>query len=328
MERSGARTYSLGILAALLLWTGFAPVYAQDFPVRPVKVIVPGPPAGSTDYIARLIAQKLSERWSQPVSVENIAGASGTIGTRALKNAVPDGYTIGVGHLGTHGIVPNLHNPPPYDVLRDFAPITLMGNNWDILVVSSSVQAKTVAELVSMARARPGALEYGSVGIGQPQHFLGYLLTRSAAVSMTHVPYKGSAPAITDLLAARIPLMFVSAGAVVPFLKDGRLRALAITAPKRSPILPDVPTFTEIGMPDLELMTWFSMFAPAKTSPQVVAKVSGDIAQILTLPDIRSKLAAQFFDPMGTTPEQFSLFLEKEASRWRAIVKESGVRAE
>lgn len=328
MERSGARTYFLRFLMALVLWTGFASVFAQDFPVRPVRFIVPGPPAGASDYIARLVAQKLSERWSQPVAVENMAGGSGIIGTLALKNSAPDGYTIGLGHLGTHGIVPNLHNPPPYDVLRDFAPVTLMGNTWDVLVVPRRVQAKSVSELMSMARERPDVLTYGSIGIGQPQHLEGYLLTRSAGVTMTHVPYKGSSPAITDLLGERITMMFASAGAIVPYLKDGRLRALAITAPKRSSILPDVPTFAEIGMPNLELITWVGVFAPAKTPPQVVAKISGDIINILSLPDVRSKLALQFFDPMGSTSEQFSVFLKTEVPRWKAIVKESGVRAE
>lgn len=328
MKRSGARMYFARILMALVLSVGFAPAIAQDFPLRPVRFIVAGPPAGATDYIARLIAQKLTEQWAQPVAVENIAGASGTIGSRALKNAAPDGHTIGLGHLGTHAIVPNLHNPPPYDALRDFVPVNYIGNAWDILVVPPRVPAKTVPELMSMARERPDALTYGSIGIGQPAHFLGFLLTRSAGVRITHVPYKGSAPAVTDLLGERISMMFASAGAIVPYLKDGRLRALAITASKRSPLLPDVPTFKEIGMPELELLTWLGVFAPAKTPPQVVAKVSGDLSRVLALPEIRAKLAAQFFDPMGSTPLQFAAFLGNEVPRWQAIVKDSGVRAE
>lgn len=328
MEQCGVRMNILRFLMGMVLWTVASSVFAQDYPAKPVRFIVAGPPAGATDYIARLLAARLSETWKQPVTVENLAGGSGLIGTRALMNSAPDGYTIGIGHLGTHGIVPNMHNPPPYDVLRDFAPVVLLGNTWDILVVPPPVRVKTVPELMAMARDRPDALSYGSIGIGQPQHFLGYLLTRSAGVSMTHVPYKGSAPAITDLLAARITTMFASAGAIVPYLKDGRLRALAITAPKRSPILPDVPTFAELGMPDLLLTTWVGVFAPAKTSPQVVARISSDVSQILNLPDIRAKLAAQFFDPLGGTPEEFSALLEKEVSRWKSIVRDSGVRAE
>ncbi len=328
MKRSSAQMYSAGILMALVMSVGFATAFAQDFPVRPVKFIVAGPPAGATDYIARLVAQKLSEQWAQPVAVENIAGASGTIGARALKNAAPDGHTIGLGHLGTHGIVPHLHNPPPYDALRDFAPVNYIGNAWDILVVPPRVPAKSVTELMSMARERPDALTYGSIGIGQPAHFLGFLLTRSAGVRITHVPYKGSAPAVTDLLGERISMMFASAGAIVPYLKDSRLRALAITASKRSPLLPDVPTFKEIGMPELELLTWLGVFAPARTPQPVVDKISGDVSRVLAMPEIRAKLAAQFFDPLGSTPQEFSAFLEKEVLRWKAIVRDSGVRAE
>jgi tripartite-type tricarboxylate transporter receptor subunit TctC len=328
MKQNAAATYFAGFLMASVMWLGLAPAFAQDFPSRPVKLIVAGPPAGATDYIARLIAQKLSEQWGQPVAVENIAGASGTIGSRALKNATPDGHTIGLGHLGTHGIVPNLHNPPPYDPLRDFAPVNYLGNAWDILVVPPRVPAKSVPELMSMARERPDSLTYGSIGIGQPAHFLGFLLTRSAGVKIVHVPYKGSAPAVTDLLAERISMMFASAGAIVPYLKDRRLRALAITASKRSPLLPDVPTFKEIGMPELELLTWLGVFAPAKTPQPVVEKISSDVSRVLAIPDIRAKLAAQFFDPLGSTPEQFAAFLEKEVARWKVIVKDSGVRAE
>ncbi len=328
MNRRFARQYFLKSLMAAVLWSGLAPVLAQDFPTKPVKFIVAGPPAGATDYIARQIAQKLSDAWPQPVAVENLAGASGTIGSRAVKNAAPDGHTIGFGHLGTHAIVPNLLNPPPYDVLGDFVPVTLLGNTWDFLVVPPRVPARNVSELMAMARERPDVLTYGSIGTGQPQHFLGYLLTRNAGVRMIHIPYKGSAPAITDLLAERITMMFGSAGAVVPFLKDGRLRALAVTAPNRSPFFPDVPTFAEIGMPDLGITVWIGLFAPARTPPQVVAKIRGDVAQVLALPEIRAKFAAQFFDPTGSTPEQFAAFLEKEVSRWKAIVKDSGVRAE
>ncbi len=264
--------------------------------------------SGARMYFARILTALVLS-----VTVENIAGASGTIGLELF---------------GTHAIVPNPRNPPLYDALLDFVPVNYIGNAWDILIVPPRVTAKTVPEPMSMARERPDALTYGSIGIGQPAHFLGLLLTRSAGVRITHVPYKGSAPAVTDLLGERISMMFASTGAIVPYLKDGRLRALAITASKRSPPLPDVPTFKEIGMPELELLTWLGVFAPAKTPPQMVAKVSGDLSRVLALPDIRAKLAAQFLDPMGSTPLQFAAFLGNEVPRWQAIVKDSGVRAE
>ena len=213
-------------------------------------------------------------------------------------------------------------------MLRDFSAVSLVTTAPELLVVASQSQAKTVASLVSMAKSKPDEVTYGSPGIGLTQHLMGYMLARSAGVSMSHVPYKGTAPGLTDLMGGRITMMFVTPGAVPGHIKDGRLTPVAITSPRRSPKLPDVPTFTELGMPILEQVSWFGVFAPARTPPPAVAKISGDIAKVLAMPEVRAKIEAQFSDPVGTTPEQFAAFLGKDVPKWAAIVKSSGVRAD
>lgn len=328
MQQFGTRSYALRLALAIVLCAGAAPALAQSYPAKPVKFIVAGPPAGGTDYLTRLLADKLSEAWKQPVVVENRAGASGIIGTNFVKAAAADGYTIMMGHSATHAIVPAMHDPQPYDAVRDFTPVTLVATAPEVLVVAADSPIKTVQDLLATAKARPDELTYGSPGIGLPQHLLGYLLGKTAGVSIRHVPYKGSAPALTDLIGGRISMMFVTPPAVMPFIKDSRVRALAITSPQRSAALPNVPTLAELGMPNLSQSGWFGVFAPAHTPPQVVAKISGEIAKILALPEIRAKIDAQYAEPVGNTPEQFAAFHAQEVQKWAAIVKESGVRAE
>ena len=326
--KSSLRIFLRALLCALMLSAGATAACAQSYPSRTVRFIVPGPPAGGTDYLARLLAEKLTEAWKQSVVVENLAGASGIIGSKAVLNAAPDGHTIMLGHIASHAIVPAMHDPQPYDVLRDFTPVSMVSTAPELLVVTAQSQAKTVPALLAAARAKPGEMTYGSPGIGLTQHLMGYLLAKTAGVSMTHVPYKGSAPALTDLMGGRISMMFATPGAVVGHIKEGRLVALATTAPKRSPRLPDVPTFTEIGMPNLEQVSWFGVFAPAKTPAPIVAKIASELARILATPEIRAKVEAQFSEPVGSTPEQFAAYLATEVPKWHGIVKSSGVRAD
>jgi tripartite-type tricarboxylate transporter receptor subunit TctC len=296
------------------------------FPDRPVKLVVAGPPAGGTDFLARLVADELSRAWKQPVVVENRAGASGLIGTRFVQTAPPDGYTLILGHAATHAIVPAMHQPPPYDPIANFTPISLVATAPDLLVVAADSPDKSVADLIARARAKPGSVTYGSPGIGLPQHLLGHRLAQVAGVSMLHVPYKGSNPALTELIGGQLQSMFVTSGAVMPFIKTGRVRALAVNSARRMPDLPDVPTFAELGMPQLQQAGWFGVFGPAGMAPDVVTAINAAIAKIVTLPQVRAKMATQYFDPVGGSPEQFAAFHREEVKRWAAIVRESGVR--
>ena len=296
------------------------------FPDRPVKLVVAGPPAGGTDFLARLVADELSQAWKQPVVVENRAGASGLIGTRFVQTAPPDGYTLILGHAATHAIVPALHQPPPYDPIANFTPISLVATAPDLLVVAADSPDRSVADLIARARAKPGSVTYGSPGIGLPQHLLGHRLAQVAGVGLLHVPYKGSNPALTELVGGQLQSMFVTSGAVMPFIKTGRVRALAVNSARRMPDLPAVPTFAELGMPQLQQAGWFGVFGPAGMAPDVVAAINAAIAKIVTLPQVRAKMATQYFDPVGGSPEQFAAFHREEVKRWTAIVRECGVR--
>lgn len=322
-----SRNSMLALCAALTLACAQT-AHAQGFPAKSVRFVVPGPPAGGTDYLTRLLAEQLSMLWRQSVVVENIAGASGIIGSKAVMSSAPDGYVIMMGHIASHAIVPAMHTPQPYDVLRDFTAISMVATAPELLVVASQSPSKTVAALIAQAKAKPNEVTYGSPGIGLTQHLMGFMLAKTAGVSMLHVPYKGSAPALTDLMGGRIAMMFVTPGAVPGHIKDGRLTPVAITSPKRSPRLPEVPTFTELGMANLEQVSWFGVFGPAKIPPQVTARISEDLAKVLAMPEIRAKIDAQFSDPVGTTPEAFAAFLGKEVPKWAEIVKSSGVRAD
>lgn len=298
------------------------------FPDKPVKIVVPGPPAGGTDFLARLVADELSQIWKQPVVIENRAGASGLIGTKYVQTSAPDGYTLMIGHGATHAIVPALHQPTPYDPIGDFTPIILVGTAPEMLVVAADSPLKSVADLIAKAKVKPGSVSYGSPGIGLPQHLLGYRLAQLAGVEMLHVPYKGSNPALTDLMGGQLSAMVVTSGAVMPFINSGRVRALAVNSATRMKSLPDVPTFAELGMPQLQQVGWFGVFAPAGVRPDVVATINAAIAKVISMPEVRKKMAGQYIDPVGGTVQQFAIFHREEVRKWTAIVRESGVRAE
>lgn len=317
---------ALATIAAGVLPAGI--VRAQEYPARPVKIVVAGPPGGGTDFVARLIAEKLTARLKQPVVVENRAGASGIIGTRYVMGAPADGYVVMLGHVATHAIVPAMHQPPPYDAIRDFTPISLVATAPDVLVVAADSPVRSVRDLVALAREKPGAITYGSPGVGLPQHLMGFMLGRTSGVEMRHVPYKGSTPALTDLLGGHISAMFVTPGAVMPYLRDKRVRALAVTSPKRTPLLPDVPSVTEIGLGALEQVGWFGMFGPAGLPPAVTATLAAEIAAVMGAPDVRGKVEAQIMDPVVSTQAEFAAFHRQQVAKWTDIVRESGVKAE
>jgi tripartite-type tricarboxylate transporter receptor subunit TctC len=315
-------------LVALMLAASAGLAMAGTFPDRPVRLVVAGPPSGGTDFLARVLAERLTAMWKQPVVVENRAGASGLIGTQYVRSAPADGYTLILGHAATHAIVPAMHHPSPYDPIRDFTPISLVGTAPEVLVVAANSPIKSLPDLIAAARAKPGTLTYGSPGIGLPQHLLGYRMAQLAGVDMRHVPYRGSNPALTDLIGGQISAMVVTTGAVIPFIKDGRVRAIAVNSAQRSPLLPDVPTFNEEGMPELQQLGWFGVFAPAGVPPEIAATLNGAIAKVLAEPDVRARISALYVDPVGDTQQQFAAFHREEVRKWAQIVKESGVRAE
>jgi tripartite-type tricarboxylate transporter receptor subunit TctC len=328
LPRNGSLRHALLAVHALLAMIVAPGADAGQFPDRPVRIVVAGPAGGGTDFVARLIADKLSTQWKQTVMVDNRAGASGVIGTRFVQHALPDGYTLILGQSATHAIVPALQRPSPYDPIRDFAPVIQVSTAPDLLVVSNASPIRSFADFVASAKQKPGSVTYGTAGIGLPQHLIGYQMAQLAGVEMRHIPYKGSPPAVADLMGGQITSAVVTAAAVMPFIKSGRLRARATNSDQRLPSLPGVPTFSEVGMPSLQESGWTGLFAPAGTPHEAIVTINAAVSRVLADPDVRAKLADQFVTPMGDSPEQFASFHQGEVRRWTAIVKASGVTAE
>jgi tripartite-type tricarboxylate transporter receptor subunit TctC len=302
---------------------------AADFPTQPVTIIVAGAPAGGTDSIARTLASDLTGILRQSVVVDNKAGAGGIIGTKALLNAAPDGHTLLMGHVATNAIVPAVVKPRPYDPLADFTPVALVGTAPDLLVVSSQSGIRDLAGLLALGRSRPDGLSYGSPGVGLPQHISGFALSKATGVPMVHVPYRGSAPALVDLIGNRISMMFVTPGAAVPYLKSGQLHAIAVTSAERNRFFPEVPTLAELGHSSLTQTGWFGVFAPAGTPAPVVETLRKGIATSLSKGETQSKLEAMYLETAGeSTPGAFAAFVRNEVGKWAAIVNELGVTAE
>jgi tripartite-type tricarboxylate transporter receptor subunit TctC len=309
----------------LVLALSSMPVMAQQYPAKPIRMVVGFAPGGGTDLVARIIGQKMTESWGQPVLVDNRAGATGTIGADLVAKAAPDGHTLLMGHVNSHGIAPNLFKKLPYDAERDFSMVAYVGYVPNVLVIHPSVPAQNVKELIAIAKARPGTLNYASSGVGSTQHLAGELFTLLAGVKIVHVPYKGSGPAVVDLLAGHISMNFDTMPPVLPHIKSGRMRALALTTPKRSPQLPNVPTMIEVGLKGFDMTNWYGVMAPAKTSRDTVTKLNTEINRIVMLPDARSKLeeAGTQLDPMS--PEQFATFLHGEIAKYAKLVKAANV---
>jgi tripartite-type tricarboxylate transporter receptor subunit TctC len=297
---------------------------ADTYPSKPIKLIVPFPAAGTTDILARVVAQKLTEAWGQPVIVDNRPGAAGNIGADLVAKSPADGYTVLMGTVSTHAINPSLYARLPFDHVKDFAPITLVAAVPNILVVNPSVPATSVKELIALAKAKPGKLNFASSGNGTSIHLSGELFKTMTGVDMTHVPYKGSAPALTDLMGGQVNVMFDNMPSAFPHVKSGKLRALAVTSARRSPAVPDLPTVAEAGVPGYEATSWFGLIAPAGTPKEIVNKFSTTVAKILGTPEVRERLSSQGAEPVGNTPEQFSAFIRAETAKWAEVVKKSG----
>ena len=302
---------------------------AQSYPSRSIRLVVPYPPGGPLDIMARAIGQKLTEAWSQPVVVDNRAGAGGNIGAELVAKSPADGYTLLMGAVATHAINPTLYGKLPYDPVKDFAPVALVAQVPNILVVNPSVPARSVKELIELARARPGHLNFGSGSTGSTGHLAGELFNAMAGVQMVHIPYKGGAPAMADLLAGQVQLMFDNLANALPNVRAGRLRALAVTTLARSPAMPDLPTIAESGLPGFDLTTWFGLMVPAGTPPEIVIKLNAGIVRALNAKDMRERLEKMGAEPPAdNTPEHFAAFIRAEAAKYAKVVKESGARVE
>jgi tripartite-type tricarboxylate transporter receptor subunit TctC len=326
-ERMVMRTFLRFIAAALAIaWITIAS--AQTYPAKPIKMIVPFPPGGTTDILARAISAELNKAWGQPVVVENRPGAGGNIGSDVVAKSPADGYTLLMGTVGTHGINPGLYPKMPYDAVKDFAPVTLVASVPNFLVVHPSVPAKTVKEIIDLAKAQPGKLTFASSGNGTSIHLAGELFKTMTGVNMVHVPYKGSAPAVTDLLGGQVQMMFDNMPSALPHVKAGKLRGIAVTSAKRSPAVPDMPTIAETGLAGYEASSWFGVLAPAATPKDIVAKLNDTIVKALATPDMKEKLSSQGAEPIGNTPAEFAAHIQAEIAKWAKVVKASGAKVD
>jgi len=314
--------------AALAVSALRAAAAADAYPSKPVRFVVAFPPGGGTDIIARSIAQRLTVRLAQQVVVDNRPGAGGNIGTDIVAKSAPDGHTLLMGSAGPLAINASLFGKMPFDPIRDLAPVTLAASTPNVLVVHPSLRAATVRELIALAKARPGEINFASSGHGTPAHLAGELFNSMAGVKMVHVPYKGAAPALTDLLGGQVQLMFSTMPPALPHVKDGKLRALAVTSAKRSPATPELPTVDEIALPGFEANTWHGVVAPAGTPAAIVARLNREIVAILHLPEVVERLSAQGAEPVGSTPEEFAAYIRSETVKWAKVVRESGAKAE
>jgi tripartite-type tricarboxylate transporter receptor subunit TctC len=301
---------------------------AQSYPAKPVRLIVPYPPGGGNDTLGRIFAAKLGERMGQPFVVENRPGAGAMIGTEAAARSAPDGYTILLSSIATHALSPNLYTRVPYHPVKDFAPITLLGIAPTVLVINPDVPAKSVQELITLAKSKPGALAYASGGNGTPPHINAEVFKSVAGVDLLHVAYKGGGPALTDLIAGRVQVMLDTAASAMPHVRAGKLRALALSAPKRSAEYPDLPTFAEAGLPAYDTNAWYSMHAPAGTPPEVVRRLNGELVAILKDPDILARFRQLSTEPVGSSPEEFAAFVSAELEKYARVIKAAGIKLE
>jgi tripartite-type tricarboxylate transporter receptor subunit TctC len=325
MTTTLSRLLCLGLVLLGLVSTS---VQAQNYPNKPIRLIVPFPPGGGNDVIARLIAQKLSDRFGQQVVVDNKAGANGIVGLQALMQSPADGYTLAVAAAGPMAVNPSLYDKLPYDPTKDFSPITNLVNYPLLLVVHPSVPVKTTLDLVNLAKAKPQQLFFASPGSGNSGHLAGELFNTMAHVQTVHVPYKGQGPALADLLTGQVQMLYSSIPSVLPQVRSGQLNALAVGSAKRLPSLPDIPTIAETGVPGYEAYSWVGIVAPAKTPKAIVTRLNQEIVDILKQKDVAEKLNQQGALPVGDTPEQFAAYIKTEIDKWGAVVRAANIKAD
>jgi tripartite-type tricarboxylate transporter receptor subunit TctC len=312
----------------VLLALSAAAAAAQPYPSKPIRLVVPFPAGGTTDILAREVGQRLSLSLGQPVVIDNRPGAAGNIGSELVAKSAPDGYTLLMATVGTHAINPNLYARIPYDHVKDFAPVVLVAGVPNVLEVTPSLPVHSVADLIKLAKEKPGQINFASSGSGTSIHLSGELFKTMAGVDMTHVPYKGSAPAITDLIGGQVQVMFDNLPSSLQQIKAGKLRAIAVTSAQRAPALPDVPTIAESGLPGFEATSWFGIVAPAGTPPTIIARINADVNQWLQSPEAKEKLLAQGAVAAGGSPEQFAAYIHAETEKWARVVKASGAKVD
>ncbi len=315
-------------LAAIGIVAFPAPTCAQSYPSKPIRLVVPFPAGGSLDVVARAIGQKLTDAWGQPVIIDNRPGAGGNIGADLVAKSAPDGYTILEGALSTHAVNVSLYARMPYDPIKDFVPITLVAVTPNVLVINPSLPVNSVPELVAYAKAHPGKLSFGSGSNGSAGHLAGELFKTEARVDMVHIPYKGGAPAMQDLLGGQIQLMFDNLANSMQQVRAGKLKALAVTTARRSPLVPELPTLSETGLPGFDIYTWWGFMAPAGTPKEIVFKWNAEVTRILNTPEMKSFFAQQGAEPAPTSPEQFAALIRSEIPKYAKIVKDSGAKVD
>ena len=316
------------ILSAWFAIGAVSSAVAQQYPTKSVRIVVGFAPGGGTDIVARIIGAKLTEAWGQPFIVDNRAGAAGTIGADITAKSAPDGYSLLMGHVNSHGIAPNLYKKLPYDAQRDFAMVAYVGYVPNVLVVHPSIPAKTVAELVAIAKAKPNSLNYASSGVGSTQHLAGELFQITTGAKIVHVPYKGSGPAVVDLIAGHVTMNFDTMPPVLPHIRSGKLRALGVTTPQRASQLAQVPTMIESGLQGFEMTNWYGVMGPAKLPRDIVTRLNTEINKIIALPDARAKLEEVGTQLNPMTPEQFATFLGNETAKYAKLIKAANVSVE
>jgi tripartite-type tricarboxylate transporter receptor subunit TctC len=310
---------------ALLFATGAS---AQDYPTRPITLVVPYAAGGGNDVMARTVAEKMSKSLGQNVVVENRAGAGGSIATRQVARAAPDGYTLVLGGTGSLAVNPTLYSNVGYDPRKDFAPIGLIGTGQLIVLVNPNLPAKTIPELIALAKKEPGKISYASAGVGSGIHLGVVLFEQMADIKLTHVPYRGTAPALTDLIGGHVQMYFSSIPSAIGIAKEGKVRALAVTGPKRSPVFPGLPTVAEAALPGFEAVLHYGIVAPAGTPKAIVDKLSAALREAVMAPDTKQRMAADGTEPFPSTPEEYAADIDKEETKWSAIVRKSGAKAE
>jgi len=323
---SPAQGLALGLLVGTLAWLPNAG--AQEYPTKPIRLVITYPPGGNTDLVGRALALKLGEFMGQQVVVDNRGGAGGVLGSMITAQSAPDGYTIMLGTSAGMVINPLLSRKLTYDPVKDFAPVSMVVIVPQLLVINPQLPVKNVRELIAFAKAKPGYLNAGSSGVGTPNHFGTELLKWLAGVDIVHVPYKGGAPALTDLLGGQIQMAFSSVPAVLPHIKAGRLVALGVGSAKRSPALPNIPTIAEAGVPGYEYTTWYGIFAPAKTPRTLIARLNAEIVKAMETPDIKDRFTALGGDPDPGTPEELRAYMANESAKWAKIIKAANIRVE
>jgi tripartite-type tricarboxylate transporter receptor subunit TctC len=318
----------LGTLTSMLFAAITTTAIAQQtYPTKPIRLIVPFAPGGGNDFLARLVGQKLSERLGQQFVVDNRAGASGIVATDLVAKAAPDGYTLLLGFVGPLALNPNLEKVP-YNPVHDFAAASLLASSYHILVVHPSVPARSVKELIALAKARPGEINYASSGSGATLHLVGELFKSAAGINITHIPYKGAGPAAIAVISGEAQMMFSSTTAVIQHMRANRLAALAVTSPNRSPLAPEVPTLVESGLRGVEVGSWYVLLAPAATPREIITRLHAEIVRLAAMPDYRQQLEKQAFEPLTSSPEQFPAFVKAELEKWGKVIKTAGVKSE